>query len=175
MERIKQALEKAREDRLRNGLSSGTGGLQPTVTPVTQIIYSQTRTQQVQKHILREQRILVGQNTTASASAYGILRTQVLQRLGEHGWNALRTSIDGWRDDDNSRLVARQMAIEAADRHLRSGTDVVIPQYLGSGDADPGIYLDMGIRHIIGLTQGPDWGLDGLKDLLAWRKALTSR
>jgi probable F420-dependent oxidoreductase len=48
-----------------------------------------------------------------------------------------------------------------------------IPQYLGSADADPGIYLDMGIRNIIGNTQGPDWNLDGIKDLLAWRKAIT--
>lgn len=43
----------------------------------------------------------------------------------------LRTSIDGWRYDDSSKLVARHMAIEEADRLLRSGTDVVIPQYLG--------------------------------------------
>ena len=50
-----------------------------------------------------------------------------------------------------------------------------VPQYLGSGDADPSVYLDLGIRNVIGLTQGPDWSLDGLKDLLAWRKAVTSR
>jgi predicted kinase len=43
----------------------------------------------------------------------------------------LRTSIDGWRVDDSSKLLARQMAIEAADRLLGSGLDVVIPQYLG--------------------------------------------
>ena len=112
MERIKQALEKAREDRLRNGLSSGSGGLQPTVTPVTQIIYSQTRTQQVQKHILREQRVLVGQNTTVSASAYGILRTQVLQRLGEHGWNALAITSPG--SNDGKTLTAINLAISLA-------------------------------------------------------------
>jgi len=46
----------------------------------------------------------------------------------------LRTSIDGWREDERSRLVARQMAIEVADRHLRSGTDVVVPQYLGRSE-----------------------------------------
>jgi hypothetical protein len=48
-----------------------------------------------------------------------------------------------------------------------------VPQYLGSDDADPGVYLKLGIRHIIGLAQGPDWSLDGLKDLLAWRKSVT--
>ena len=85
MERIKQALEKAREDRLRTGQPSGMGGLHTTATPVTQISYSQTRTQQVQKHFLREQRVMIGQGTDASVNAYGILRTQILQRLADNG------------------------------------------------------------------------------------------
>lgn len=46
----------------------------------------------------------------------------------------LRTAIDGWRDDDRSKLFARQKAIEVADAHLRSGADVVIPQYLGRSE-----------------------------------------
>lgn len=112
MERIKQALEKAREDRLRTGQSSGLGGIQSTVTPVTQIIYSQTRTQQVQKHILREQRVMVGQKSDASASAYGILRTQVLQRLGDNGWNALAITSPG--SSEGKTLTAINLAISLA-------------------------------------------------------------
>jgi leucyl aminopeptidase (aminopeptidase T) len=46
----------------------------------------------------------------------------------------LRISIDGWREDDQSRLRAREMAVELSAGHLRSGTDVVIPQYLGRTD-----------------------------------------
>jgi leucyl aminopeptidase (aminopeptidase T) len=46
----------------------------------------------------------------------------------------LRTSIDGWREDDDSKQRARQMAIEAIDGHLRDGADVVIPQYLGRSE-----------------------------------------
>lgn len=46
----------------------------------------------------------------------------------------LRAAIDGWREDDSSKRLARQVAIEMADGHLRSGTDVVIPQYLGRSD-----------------------------------------
>ena len=45
----------------------------------------------------------------------------------------LRTSIDGWQDDEGARLLARQMAIDMADRHLRSGTDVVVPQSVNKG------------------------------------------
>ena len=51
-------------------------------------------------------------------------------------------------------------------------TTLHMPQYLGDADADPNIYLDLGIRHIIFVAQGPKWNLDGLRDLLAWRKSL---
>jgi predicted kinase len=45
--------------------------------------------------------------------------------------DALRTSIEGWQDDDHSKLEARRMAIDVADAHLRGGYDVIVPQYLG--------------------------------------------
>lgn len=47
-----------------------------------------------------------------------------------------------------------------------------IPQLLGADDADPEVYLKLGIRHLIAVTQGPDWDLSGFRDLLAWRKAV---
>jgi predicted kinase len=48
--------------------------------------------------------------------------------------DALRTSLDGWANDDASKLEARRMAIEVADAHLRAGFDVMVPQYLGRPD-----------------------------------------
>jgi predicted kinase len=45
--------------------------------------------------------------------------------------DALRTSIDGWQDDDSTKLEARRLALEVADAHLRGGYDVLVPQYLG--------------------------------------------
>ena len=48
--------------------------------------------------------------------------------------DALRTSIDGWQDDDSTKLEARRLALEVADAHLRSGYDVLVPQYLGRTD-----------------------------------------
>jgi predicted kinase len=46
----------------------------------------------------------------------------------------LRTSIDGWQDDARSKQEARQMAIHVAAAHLREGSDVMVPQYLGRID-----------------------------------------
>jgi hypothetical protein len=45
--------------------------------------------------------------------------------------DALRTSIDGWQDDDSTKLEARRLALDVADPHLRGGYDVLVPQYLG--------------------------------------------
>ena len=43
----------------------------------------------------------------------------------------LRTSIEGWAEDEGSKLEARRLAVQLVDEHLRRGTDVMLPQYLG--------------------------------------------
>jgi predicted kinase len=45
--------------------------------------------------------------------------------------DALRMSMGRWNDHDESRLLARELALVLADAHLRAGHDVVVPQYLG--------------------------------------------
>jgi probable F420-dependent oxidoreductase len=54
-------------------------------------------------------------------------------------------------------------------------TTFYMPHLLGDDEGDPEAYLKLGIRHLIYINQGPDWDMKGLKDLLAWRKAYTSR
>ena len=111
MERIKQALEKAREDRLRAGMPAS---LEPrsATTPVTQISYSQTNTQQVKHDLLREQRIITGNEKDAAVDAYKILRTQVLQRLNENNWNTLAVTSPG--DSEGKTLTAINLGIALA-------------------------------------------------------------
>ena len=48
--------------------------------------------------------------------------------------DAIRTQIDGWESDEGSKLVARERALELISAHLRGGSDVVVPQYLGRLD-----------------------------------------
>jgi hypothetical protein len=45
--------------------------------------------------------------------------------------DALRTSIDGWQDDDSTKLEARRLAGAVTAAHQRGGSDVMVPQYLG--------------------------------------------
>ena len=111
MERIKQALEKAREDRQRTG-TPATFGPRTSTAPVTQIAYSQTRRQEVQQDVLRERRVVTARETGASADAYRMLRTQVLQRLNENNWNALAITSPG--PSEGKTLTAINLAISLA-------------------------------------------------------------
>lgn len=111
MERIKQALEKARLERQKAGDTSvsphASGGGVPG--PVT---YTHTRTTAVPNSLLREKRIISGFEQNPFTDAYKILRTQVLQRLHEKGWNSLAITSPGI--NEGKTLTAINLAISLA-------------------------------------------------------------
>ncbi|HQU14858.1 MAG: exopolysaccharide biosynthesis protein [Chromatiales bacterium 21-64-14] len=113
MERIKEALEKARQERLAGG---GLVAGRPTATPPGQIVYSQTRTVEIARALLRENRVVAGLEPGGLADgyidAYKILRTQVLQRLGQNGWNSLAVTSPGAQE--GKTLTAVNLAISLA-------------------------------------------------------------
>lgn len=111
MERIKQALEKARLERQQGRapgptLSSDTTGASGPVT------YTHTRTVDVAKSYLQEKRIISGIEQNAYTEAYKILRTQILQRLREKGWNSLAITSPGL--NEGKTLTAINLAISLA-------------------------------------------------------------
>lgn len=110
MERIKEALERARQER---------GDLPPTARSSTpaparpaDINYTQTRTTKVANGLLRNHRIIAGLPHSDFADAYKILRTQVLQRLSENKWNVLAVTSPG--EDEGKTLTAINLAISLA-------------------------------------------------------------
>ncbi len=109
MERIKQALEKARLERQRSGAVytpvSGSG----KATTFEPIAYTHTRTMGVAKNIMREKRVIAGFEQNAFTEAYKILRTQVLQRLCEKNWNSLAITSPGL--NEGKTLTAINLAI----------------------------------------------------------------
>ncbi len=114
MERIKQALEKAREERLKMG--GGTAGaLQASsglAKPAGQIMYTHTRTEEVPVSFLREKRIITAVESGRFADSYKILRTQILQRLRENHWNALAVTSPG--TSEGKTLTTINLAISLA-------------------------------------------------------------
>lgn len=44
------------------------------------------------------------------------------------------TNIGGWREHDDAKFLARQLAVTVARTHLSEGLDVIVPQFLGRTD-----------------------------------------
>jgi capsular exopolysaccharide synthesis family protein len=108
MERIKQALEKARLERQQTGgayvpSASSDAGISEPVT------YTHTRTVGVAKNFMQERRIVSGSDQDTFTDAYKILRTQVLQRLSEKNWNSLAITSPGI--NEGKTLTAINLAI----------------------------------------------------------------
>jgi exopolysaccharide/PEP-CTERM locus tyrosine autokinase len=92
MERIKQALEKARQQRSSQeavvNLSTPAATEEPTGP-------ARTRTVKIPREVLKRNRIIAGVDDNAFTDAFKILRTQVLQRLNENQWNVLAVTSPG--------------------------------------------------------------------------------
>lgn len=82
----------------------------PTAAPPT-ILYSRTRSVVIHEDVLRRRRILT-RHDSPFADAYKILRTQVLHRLRENGWNML--GVTSPRDGAGKTLTAINLAIAIA-------------------------------------------------------------
>jgi capsular exopolysaccharide synthesis family protein len=111
MERIKQALDKARQER-----QIRQTGSQPPAT-ATQlrtgtVVYDQTREITLDEKVLRENRILTGLEPGPFTDAYNLLRTQVLQRFKENNWNVLAVTSPG--SGAGKTLTAINLAISIA-------------------------------------------------------------
>lgn len=103
MERITDALERAR----REGAAASLAEMRPrpalerrssVAESLGGIVYTQTRTLQPPTHALHENRVITAQDPRRLTSPYKMLRTQVLQRMRENGWNALAITSPGERE-----------------------------------------------------------------------------
>ena len=111
MERIKQALEKARLQRQQQG-AAATSSRAVAATATGPMNYTHTRTVETDKQNLRERRIITGYEQNMFTDAYKILRTQVFQRLRDNGWNSLVITSPG--DHEGKTLTAVNLAISLA-------------------------------------------------------------
>ncbi len=96
MERIKQALERARAER-ETGANAAVAipptrdnerpsrSFRPPYAQV-KVAYSQTATLEVDEGRLREHRIVAMAQHDPAAAAYKVLRTHVLQRMRANAW-----------------------------------------------------------------------------------------
>ena len=114
MERIKQALERARNERAQDQEppTSDTGrSTEPTPLGLA-VQYTQTRIVEISEARLRRRRILSGKGSDAITDIYKVLRTRVLTKLRVNGWNAM--AITSPCPGDGKTLTAINLAINLA-------------------------------------------------------------
>lgn len=114
MERIREALERARRDRegLAGNLLAGAGGRQEAADPATPMTYTQTRTVHVSPKVLHENRIVSALSPGPFTDAFKILRTRILRELRANNWNALAVTSPG--ENEGKTLIAINLAISIA-------------------------------------------------------------
>ena len=125
MERIKQALERARAERESAELAgpapavvtapaSARRPLRQTRPPAAEakVAYTTTTTIPVDAEALREKRIVLTEEHDSVADAYKVLRTHVLQRMRTNGWKTLGVTSPG--EGNGKTLTAINLAISLA-------------------------------------------------------------
>lgn len=117
MERISEALQRARQERksgesvfgdvARVGMAAGDG--QPLAA---NIVYGPTRCLDVPREVLARQRIVSGFDPCMYTDAFKILSTHVAHKLHEHNWNTL--AITSPNEHEGKTLTAVNLAISLA-------------------------------------------------------------
>lgn len=119
--------------------------------PPEQINYTQTRTAKISRDFLRSQRIIAGYESCPFVDSYKVLRTKVLQKMRENGWNALAVTSPG--PGCGKSLTAINLAIALA---LEVHQTVLL---VDANLRKPAVHRYMGINPDYGLS---DYLLDNI-------------
>jgi protein-tyrosine kinase len=112
MERIKQALEKARQERLlRQGGSHPAGAARPESAAIHQN-ESITVPVALDEAVLRENRVIAAMPPGPFTESFNLLRTRILQTFREHHWSTLAITSPG--ASAGKSLTAINLAISIA-------------------------------------------------------------
>ncbi len=106
MERIKQALDRARQERQSEQAVPGSNTVAAVATDGGSI---QTRIVNVDVSVLRENRIMTAADRGPYIDAYKILRTQLLQKFSDNKWNAL--AVTSTSPGEGKTLTAINLAV----------------------------------------------------------------
>ena len=121
MERISEALQRARQERNVNRPAFAEGpspanGATGAERAGGRITYTQTRCVDVSREALARQRVVVGFDPCMYTDAFKILATHVSQRLADNNWSTL--AITSPNEHEGKTLVAVNLAISlAAESH----------------------------------------------------------
>ena len=119
MDRIRKALDLAREERNSSARpiddAPRASASKVTTRFPTAIQYTKTRTFTPPESLLESNRIISPSSADPVAQAFRMLRTQVLQRLQEHGWRSLAVLSPCAKDGKTTTAI--NLAISLASDH----------------------------------------------------------
>jgi capsular exopolysaccharide synthesis family protein len=107
MDPYTRAIERVRQDQGQDMAVEGRRALVPT-----DIVYTQTRQVDLYPGWLKQHRIIAGDSQDEVARAYKVLRTQVSQRMRQHGWRTL--GVTSPRQGEGKTLTAINLSISLA-------------------------------------------------------------
>ncbi|SPP66224.1 CpsD/CapB family tyrosine-protein kinase [Nitrospira lenta] len=93
-------------NKIHGGRSAGPQAVPPP------IVYTRTKTLDVPISVLRQRRVMAAYDKGPFVDAFKILRTQVMHRLREKGWNVLGITSPG--DGEGKTLTAVNLAVSLA-------------------------------------------------------------
>lgn len=116
MERIKEALDRARRERggdsaWLNNSHNGAVSRMPAAH-LGEIVYTQTRVINVAQKTLVQNRVIDGQDPNRFSDVYKVLRTQILRKLSERSANTLAITSPG--PGEGKTLTTLNLAISMA-------------------------------------------------------------
>ena len=107
MDPYTRALEQVQQEQ---GLDMAVEGRRALIP--TDIVYTQTRQVDLYPGWLKQHRIIAGDSRDEVARAYKVLRTQVSQRMRQHGWRTLGVTSPG--QGEGKTLTAINLSISLA-------------------------------------------------------------
>jgi len=110
MEDLQEALERFRTEGGRTAARGAATARLARVPPP--IVYSRTKVLDCPEDLLRRRRIVAGFDRGPFVESYNLLRTQVLHRLRENGWNVLGVTSPNERE--GKTLTAANLAVSLA-------------------------------------------------------------
>jgi protein-tyrosine kinase len=118
MERISEALQRARQERnvsrpaFADALSPAPSAVPRGDRAGNRITYTHTRCVEIPREALARQRVVSGFDPCMYTDAFKILSTHVSQKLSDHNWNTL--AITSPNEHEGKTLVAVNLAISLA-------------------------------------------------------------
>lgn len=146
MSKIAKALEKAKENRLKQAGAETAQNQETSNTSECDVKprYSMTRVIDVDESLTEENAILLGLEDCVVRDRYNLLRTQLLQRTRDKGWNTIM--ITSPTPGEGKTVTAINLALSMARESQQTSLLVdanfrkpMIREYMGLGDANKGL------------------------------------